>query len=666
MPTLPIARLIVFKHGVGYFERRGPFSGERLALSFPREAMDDVLKSLVALDLGAGQVLGVDFETPEDRAGRIARGSIHLSDTRSMLDLLRDLRGREVRLSFAEGKKAETAIEGLVVGVDYEDDEPLRRAIVSLYQPETRQVRALPLESVARVELLDDGAADDLSYFLRAAQSEEQRRGATLRLTPGDHDLLVGYIAPAPAWRVSYRLLFEEAGQGENDTGGTVDGTAAPASRPSWVVLQGWGLFDNQLEEDLEGVDLTLMAGMPVSFRYRLYEPRTPERPLVQDEERTVGAPIFFEAAPPQAAAAPMALGAALMADDAGGGARRARAQRISGAQLEEAAVVATSGDERGALFAYHVEHPVSVARGQSAMVPIVSSRLPARRELLYNGAKHPGHPVATLRLENATGLTLERGPATVLTEGDYAGEAVLPFTSAGSELIVPYAVELGIRVVEQRRSERRLHALHVRGDYAVFEEHDYTFTVYSISSSLARAIEVTVEHRRHPGYDLAEPGPPDETTAEFARWRVRCAPHARTEFAVAERRMLSRKELVRSLTGAQLRDYLANKILDAATVRSLEGVLELYRQADEAQGRLRQLDAEREAVYTQQRQIQGNLQPLGREGDEGTLRQRYIASLAQLEDRLAQLAADQATTREQIARIEEQAARRLKRLAKG
>src|SRR3954469_21233250 len=98
MPNLPIKRMILYKHGVGYFERQGSFEGTALQLQFPREAMDDVLKSLIALDRGAGQVLGIDFETPEDRAARLARGSIHLSENRSLLDLLRDLRGRKVRL----------------------------------------------------------------------------------------------------------------------------------------------------------------------------------------------------------------------------------------------------------------------------------------------------------------------------------------------------------------------------------------------------------------------------------------------------------------------------------------------------------------------------------------------------------------------------------------
>ena len=185
MPELPIRRMILYKHGVGYFERRGAIGGTALRLSFPREAMDDVLKSLVALDMGVGQVPGVDFETPEDRAQQIARGSIHLSDDRSLLDLLRDLRGRRVRLWLEEerdeprkgfglrgGRPPEpreppestgppvpempppsrTQADGLVIGIDLENDENLLRSpIVSIYQPEQRRVRTYALREIKRL-----------------------------------------------------------------------------------------------------------------------------------------------------------------------------------------------------------------------------------------------------------------------------------------------------------------------------------------------------------------------------------------------------------------------------------------------------------------------------------------------------------------------------------
>lgn len=675
MTTLPIKRIILYKHGVGYFERRGTYEGERLQLSFPRAAMDDVLKSLVALDLGSGQVRNIDFETPEDRAALIAKGSIHLSDNQSLLDLLRDLRGRLVRCVLKEGKKEDTGVEGLVVGVDYEAEEPLRRAIVSLYHAESRQVRTLPIDELARVELLDEGAAADLSYFLRAAQSEEERRSATLHLSPGAHDLLVGYIAPAPAWRVSYRLLFEQAGQGDKGAEGQGDGSAAtpsaplsppPPAPPSIVLLQGWGLFDNQLDEDLMEVELSLMAGMPVSFRYRLYEPRTPERPLVEDEERTVSAPIFFEAAAPamEMEVADMALGGGMTTMAAPAPSPRAMARKARIAEAAGSVQAAAQGDERGALFAYRVAHPVSVGRGQSAMVPIVSQRLPARRELLYRHGAAQAHPVASLRLENGTGLTLERGPVTVLEEGDYAGEAVLPFTRAGGELIVPYAVELGVKVEEQPRSERRLHGIRIKDEYAIFDEYELSFRTYQITSTLSEPTEVTVEHTRQANYELFETRSPDEEGASFARWRVPCKPQARTTFRVGERRLVSRSEQVRGLTGALLQRFLSEKLLDLATAQALEAVLDLYRQVGAAQGQLKQIERERETLYKQQRQIQGNLQPLGREGDEGALRQRYVTALNQIEDQLAALAAREAQAQQEIADLETQALERLRRLS--
>jgi hypothetical protein len=520
-------------------------------------------------------------------------------------------------------------------------------------------VVSIPVMGIRELELLDDGATADLDYFLRATRSEEERRSATLHLSPGEHRLLVGYIAPAPSWRVSYRMLYE-AGEGQEG-----QQEAAPS-----VLLQGWGLFDNQLDEDLHDVQLTLVAGMPISFRYRLYEPKIPERPLIEDEERTVSAPVFFEAA-----AMPQAAPASRSRREVGGAMALERfaamedaedemgISALSIAEMEESLEVAARGDERGALFAYHVSHPVSVARGQSAMVPILSQKLACRRDLLYNGRKLPKHPVASLRLTNDTGLTLERGPVTVLEDGDYAGEAVLPFTRAGGEVIIPFAVELGITVEEQHTSERRIASVSVRGDYLQVQEYDMQYTTYHLTSTLTQPVEVMIEHAPHSGYDVTDTPEPAETSARFKRWSVECAAGSHTRFKVTERMLQSRREQVRSLTGQHLRYYLKNKFLDAATIQALEGVLRLYHEVEETKTRIGQLIQDRQAIYNHQKQIQGNLAPLGREGDEGTLRRRYVAELNQQEDRLKALAADEERMRQHIAALEQQAQQQLQGL---
>jgi hypothetical protein len=692
MTTLPIRRITLYKHGVGYFERRGTLHGTRVSLSFPRPAMDDMLKSLVALDMGTGQVLSVDFETPEDRAALLSRGSIHLSDDHSMLDLIRDLRGRQVRclvelehdddeqtgLNFPDRTRE---VEGLVVGAQIDKSRDGLKTLgyasrLLIYQTDAARVVAIRAQDVLNLDILDDKATADLSYFLRTTQGEEEHRSATLHLSEGEHDLLVGYIAPAPAWRVSYRMLFEyEAAPAPAAESASLPATGAPGS----VLLQGWGLFDNQLEEDLHDVQLTLVAGMPVSFRYRLYEPHTPERPLVQDEERTVGSPIFYESAPPPAPQAASAKkqrrGGRAMAMPAMAAADTDMAYEeadeiaafslsdISAAELEEAVEVSATGGERGSLFAYEVGHPVSVARGQSAMVPILSQRIPCRRELLYNAQKLPVHPVASLRMHNETTLTLERGPVTVLEDGSYAGEAVVPFTLAEAEVIVPYAVELGIKVEEKNRNSRQITSIVVRNDYLLIEEYDISSRYYHLTSTLSKQVDVTIEHSYRSDYHLTETPEPLERTASFARWSVACAANARTTFEVHERKLTSRHESVRSLTGKKLQQYARNRFLDEATLHALEGVLDIYRQVNETQQRIGQIQRERESIYKQQKQIQGNLGPLARDGEEGKLRARYVAELNRLEDTLKNLDSEEQRLKQRTAELERQAQVQLKRL---
>lgn len=661
MPDLPIRRMLVYRHGVGYFERRGSVTGAELRLTFPRAAMDDILKSLIVLDLGAGYVRSIDFETPEDREAQIKRGSIHLSDTRSLLDLLRDLRGRQVRLWIDPERRHETqgeeTVEGAVIGIDVDEDEPLDRPLVSLYMAEQREVRSIPVKRIARMVILDDRAASDITYFLRAAQSEEDRRAAIVRLSEGEHDLLIGYIAPAPAWRVSYRLLAEP----KTADGDPSNGDGQSAGGRVTVLLQGWGMFDNQLDEDLEDVELTLVAGMPVSFRYRLYEPRTPERPLVQDDERTVAAPIEFAAqsAPP----APGAIRERLRSTAFPGAAESAAGLNFLRADLradlglsldevEHSAPSASVGEERGALFQYRVAHPISVARGRSAMAPIVNRRLDGRKELLYNGRKQPHHPVASLRMLNETGLTLERGPVTVVERGDYAGEAVLPFTRAGAEMIVAYAVELGIRISEEYRTERQMAGLSLHQEYLLFEEWDIRRTLYRVTSSLPDAVDIVIEHDMPAGYDLFDTPPPTEQAHNVARWTVRCPPGVETTFAVSQRHKVSRYEEVRKLSQRQIQQFFEETYLDKKTFAVLNQLLSLYEQIERHEDALKEIEAERQKIYERQKQTQANLTPLGREGNEMKLRQRYVTLLNELEDRLNELLTAEKTAHDAIRRL--------------
>ena len=48
MTLLPITHMTLYKHGVGFFERRVSLAGTEVSLTFRVEEMNDILKSLTA------------------------------------------------------------------------------------------------------------------------------------------------------------------------------------------------------------------------------------------------------------------------------------------------------------------------------------------------------------------------------------------------------------------------------------------------------------------------------------------------------------------------------------------------------------------------------------------------------------------------------------------
>src|SRR5881394_2935879 len=71
--TLPIRRVILYSNGVAYIERRGTVTGHaEIDLSFKQSQVDDVLKSMVVLDLGQGRIGAVSYNSSAPPSARMA------------------------------------------------------------------------------------------------------------------------------------------------------------------------------------------------------------------------------------------------------------------------------------------------------------------------------------------------------------------------------------------------------------------------------------------------------------------------------------------------------------------------------------------------------------------------------------------------------------------
>jgi hypothetical protein len=276
---------------------------------------------------------------------------------------------------------------------------------------------------------------------------------------------------------------------------------------------------------------------------------------------------------------------------------------------------------------------------------------LPYRRELLFNDAKLPRHPVAALRFVNETGLVLERGPVTVVEDGAYHGEALVPFTRQGADVFLAFSVELGVTVTSSTRHRQETAGLRIAGALLEVKHATVATTIYRLENTLGAAQRVTVEHPIWAGADVVDTPAPESRTADHYRWTVTCPARRATTFTVAERRFDWQSSHVLDLTYERLREFLSRNWLDQATMARIRGLLDERAAIARNEQEIAILQAERAEIYAREEQLRQNIAALGTSGDEGALRRQAVAQLGASEERLGAVAARIAALGEENAR---------------
>jgi len=275
-----------------------------------------------------------------------------------------------------------------------------------------------------------------------------------------------------------------------------------------------------------------------------------------------------------------------------------------------------------------------------------------------------PTHPVATLRLRNESDLTLERGPVTVLDRGEYVGEAVLSFTAADGEIVVPYAVELSVKVREENGASRELNGLRIEGYYLILEEWDVRWWEYQVNNSAARPMTVLIEHPRQAQYDLFDTPAPKEHSAEHLRFEVNAPGRNEAKLRVQARRLVKRREELRRLSSQTLQGYLKRGLLSSPSYDHVSELLALWEQITAAEKRLAEVDQERQKVYKAQEQIRGNMQALGAAGKEGEMRASYVDKLNASEQQLLGFTSEETALKSRIEQLNREVEAKVKALS--
>jgi hypothetical protein len=506
-------------------------------------------------------------------------------------------------------------------------------------------MRTVEVTPAVTVKLAEHDSAEQVSSYLgllASTRAQDRRRMSIATSGSGDRDLLVSYVSEVPVWKTTYRIVL-------------------PTRAGAKPMLQGWAIVDNTIGEDWLNVELSLVAGAPQSFIQQLSQPLYAQRPIVPLPTGLLVAPQTHQAtllpgvgetadssgrnarvgsvaeAVTVTGASPFRFGVAGgVAGGAGGGALRplpsseAVEQRL--AELEPSA----QGRDLGDLFEYRVTEPISIARGQSALVPILRSDVGADRVSLWTGRTAGGRALRSLWLTNSSGLTLDGGSFTVLDSGTFAGEGLIEPVKPGEKRLLSYAVDLGV-LVEAHNGDQQRTVTKISIAHGVLVQHTDMVArrVYTIHNSDTTERRVIIEHPVRRDWKLTGGGAPVETTVSAYRFAVAVAPAATETLTVTEQQPVDSTYRISDITDRQVEAFVRDAGDDAALKQALEPILARKAALAAIAADLSARAGELKRISDDQERVRENMKALKGTSEEQQLVKRYAAQLNQQEDRV-------------------------------
>ena len=506
--SLALDRVVLYRNGIGYFERRGEVDGDVLRIRVRKDQVDDLLKSLTVVDAD-GQAVSVSM--PLDAQSWASPALAVLGPGRgSLAAVLDSMRGTEVTLHSREGE-----VRGRVMMVERVINEPdpnrgTPRGATAEGDTQDNKItvvagdrmRTVRLSRVTDVTLHNGDLAVQLGRNLDASAGEGmfQQVDVELRLTEArSHDLMVSYVAAAPIWKPTYRVVLPKGGEGA-------------------ALLQGWAVVDNLSGEDWDQISLSLTSGAPIAFRYDLHTPRNIHRSdlsgagtrkqarvslgetsfqerleVEEEDEDNAGEELLAKKADkssrrerkprpsksagfgggggdgmPSPEPASARIESAKLASKAGilgslrgdddeslqelwGGKDASDGPSLDLDSLRRSTAASARTKQVTGLTQTDLSERVTVPDGTSTMVALLNAEVEASETFLFKpggaGTGYESNPYRVVRFKNTSEYVLESGPISIYSGGSFVGEGLSEVVGAGASATIPFAVEPGIAV---------------------------------------------------------------------------------------------------------------------------------------------------------------------------------------------------------------------------
>ncbi len=658
---LPVTRVILYKNGVGYFEHSGHVRGSQdVNVEFTTAQLNDVLKSLTVLDLGKGRITGVSYNSTAPVERQLGLLRLPVGENPTTAQFLTALRGARVEMhngsATATGRLLSVEERDLLKTdgskPDAEEQGPAKKTAktqISIVS-DSGELRVFDLTPATTVRVIERDVNEEVGKYLgliASTRDQDVRRMTISTAGDGDRDLLVSYISEVPVWKSTYRIVVPRDGK---------------------PLLQGWAIVDNTVGEDWKNVELSLVAGAPQSFVQELSQPYYSRRPEVPLPENAMLTPQTHEATLEQYASlrAPKIANGVVggipggvpggsggvaggVGGGVGGGAYRSPsiapppppptphpdATEIA-ESLEEGTTVGQT-QELGDLFEYNLKDRVTIRKNQSALVPILQTRIDAERVSLWNPSQDA--VLRALWIDNNSSLTLDGGSFNVLEGDAFAGEGVMDAIKPGEKRLLSYAADLGLLVDAKQKNENqrvtRIVIAHGAMTQSTQERQEETYTIRNRDTTPRVLV---LEHPARAGWKLTDDETPAESTASFHRFRITIDPKKTATFVVKEYRPVSNRWMLTSVTDNEIKFFLDQKMINPDVEKALRSIAQQKNDIAVIEAVIAGRRAQVTNISDDQQRVRENMKALKGSAEEKALVERYVRELNEQEDRVQAL----------------------------
>ncbi len=627
---LPVRTVVLYKHGVGYFERAGTLgAGESARLDFNASEMNDVLKSLTINDNG-GKVTGVRYDSSIPLDQKLSEFPFKLANGQPLSAVLDQLKGARIEMEFGPQKTAGEIVSARMVAGDKDRAEHEQLTLLM----DSGELRNVDLSAASAIKFTDPKLQLQFRDYLSAltdARSKDKRSVYIDSTDTKTREVKAEYIMPMPAWKSSYRLVFDAAG----------------------AVLEGWAIVDNTTGEDWTNVHMALISGKPISFISNLYDPKYIKRITAELPEDAAIAPTVykgvitgngigpgsgggvgggtFRAVKSAPQSQPMEKDALLFGPNAG----LTIAEQMG---LQSSVTVGGAATEIADLFEYSIANPVTVKKNESAMLPFLQQKITARKLIVYSDTSKT-NPLNAAELTNNTGRTLDGGPITIYDTGAYAGEALIETFKNSDKRLISYGVDLGTRISTSFNSgTSNVREIHAHDGLLTTRSAVVQKQTYTIRNVDPRAKTLIIEHPIRANYKLIDTAAPSETTRDVYRFEVKLPANGNVEFPISEENVYDQQTSVSSLTPDSLVFYIRNKVLTDAARRQLQAISDLKTQIAANGSEKSKLDTDIQNVTRDEERNRQNIASLSGVSGQQQIVQDYARKLADQETQIAKL----------------------------